>query len=99
AQGGDTITITAYGLGFFDLTDIHVTVGGTPANLGSAVLDSYASSDYPEQSITFPVPSGTPGWADVTLTTSNGSDTLHRGLQYLQEEVSLPGGPFMFAVY
>jgi len=45
------------------------------------------------------VPQGTPGWADVALTTSNGTDTLKRGIQYLKEEVTIAGGPFRFAVY
>ena len=99
AQGGDSITITAYGLGFFDLPDIHVSIGGTVVDMRTAVLNSYASAAYPEQSVTINVPPGTPGWADVTLSTSNGSDTLKRGLQYLKVETSLPGGPFAFAVY
>jgi hypothetical protein len=97
AAGGDQVTIYAYGLGFFDLSDVHVTIGGV--NISPATLNSYASNDYPEQSVTLHVPAGTPGWADVVVTTSNGSDTLKRGLQYLNEQASVAGGPFGFAVY
>ena len=97
ALGGDSVTIFAYGLGFFDSSDIHVTIGGIPA--GGGALNSSASFDYPEQSVTVNVPAGTPGWADVTLTTSNGSDTLKRGFHYLKKEALLAGGPFAFAVY
>ena len=67
--------------------------------MANATLNSYASTDYPEQSVTVPAPTGTPGWADVVLTTSNGSDTLKHGIQYLNQEVSVTGGPYSFAVY
>ena len=98
-EGGDSITIYAYGLGFFDLSDIHVTIGGAAVDMKNATLNSYASNTYPEDALTIPVPPGTPGWADVQLTTSNGSDTLKQGLQYLNAETSVAGGPFSFAVY
>ncbi|MGC1414132.1 MAG: IPT/TIG domain-containing protein [Candidatus Acidiferrum sp.] len=97
AAGGDQVTIYAYGLGFFDLGDIHVTVGGVAAQ--AVVQNSYASDDYPEESVTVVTPHGTQGWADVAVTTSSGSDTMTRGVQYLGEEVSIAGGPFSSAVY
>jgi hypothetical protein len=99
AAGGDQVTISAYGLGFFDLSDIHVSIGGTQVNMTNATLNSYASFDYPEQSVTVPVPPGTPGWADIILTTSNGADVLKRGIQYLSHEVTVAGGPYGYAVY
>ena len=98
SQGGDFVTIYAYGLGFFDLSSIQVTIGGNPVNMMQATLNSY-DSVYPDQSVTVPVPKGTPGWADIVLTTPNGTDTLKRGLQYLNVEANVPGGPFTFAVY
>lgn len=97
--GSDSITIFAYGLGFFDLSDIHVTIGGTAVDMKNATLNSYVSTAFPEAAVTFPVPPGTPGWADVQITTSNGTDTLKRGLQYLSAETQITGGPFAFAVY
>src|SRR5580692_1301211 len=97
--GGDSITIFAYGLGFFDLSDIHVTIGGTAVDMKNATLNSYVSNTFPEASVTISVPPGTPGWADVQITTSNGTDTLKRGLQYLSAETEITGGPFAFAVY
>ncbi|HLW83494.1 MAG TPA: IPT/TIG domain-containing protein [Candidatus Acidoferrales bacterium] len=97
SQGGDQITLVAYGLGFFDLNSISVTIGGAPA--GKVNLNSYASADYPEQSISVTVPAGTPGWADIVVTTPNGTDTMKRGVEYLQKEANLNGGPFGFAVY
>jgi hypothetical protein len=99
STGGDSITIFAYGLGSSDLSDIHVTIGGAAVDMKNAALNSTPSTAYPEQSVTLPVPAGTPGWADVQITTSNGTDTLKRGLQYLSAETSVAGGPFAFAVY
>jgi IPT/TIG domain-containing protein len=98
--GGDRLTIYAYGLGFFsDLLNIQVTIGGTPVNMKDATLNSYASANYPEQSVTVSAPPGTPGWADVVVKTNNGSDTLKRAIQYLKQEVKVRGGPYSFVVY
>jgi IPT/TIG domain len=97
AAGGEQITITAYGLGYFDLNTIHVTIGGAAANPIS--LNSYAGIGYPEQTVTVIVPPGTPGWANIVLTTPNGTDTLKNGLEYLQTETNLTSGQFEFAVY
>lgn len=97
--GGDSITIFAYGLSFFDLSDIQVTIGGTAVDMTNATLNSSVSDTFPEGSVTIPVPPGTPGWADVQITTSNGTDTLRRGLQYLTAETQVAGGPFSSAVY
>src|SRR5882724_8721701 len=99
AMAGDQVTIYAYGLGFFDVPDIHVTIGGAQADMTRATLNSYASNDYPEQAVTVPVPPGTPGWADVVLTTSNGTDTLKRGMQYLKKEAQVIAGQYEFAAY
>jgi hypothetical protein len=96
---GDQVTIYAYGLGFFDVPDIHVTIGGAQVDMTTATLNSYASNDYPEQAVTVPVPPGTPGWADVVLTTSNGTDTLKRGMQYLKKKAQVTGGQYEFAAY
>jgi IPT/TIG domain len=98
AAGGDSVTIFAYGLSF-GLSDIHVTIGGTAVDMTNATLNSNISTMFPEASVTFPVPAGTPGWADVQITTSNGTDTLKRGLQYLTAETQVAGGPFSYAVY
>lgn len=96
-QGGDLITIYAYGLPFVNPTSVPVTIAGTRAQVLSA--NPYAGAGYPEQSITVIVPPGAAGWADVTITTANGSDTSKRGVQYLEQTTSASGGPFTFAVY
>ena len=76
-----------------------MTIGGTAVDMKNATLNSYVSITFPEASVTISVPPGTPGWADVQITTSNGTDTLKRGLQYLSAETEITGGPFAYAVY
>src|SRR5439155_719115 len=76
--------------------------GTVPAKndvVGPYPSSSYASNDYPEQPVPVPVPPGTPGWADVVLTTSNGTDTLKRGMEYLKKEAQVTGGRYEFAAY
>jgi hypothetical protein len=97
AAGGDQLTVYLYGLGFSDQAPISVSIGGLVAPLVS--VNRTVSNTYPEQSITVMVPKGTPGWADVGVVSSNGNDTLKRGIQYLSQDVSVGGGPFSFAVY
>jgi len=53
--------------------------------------NSYASNDYPEQAVTVPVPPGTPGWADVVLTTSNVRHA-ETGNAVLKKEAQVTGG-------
>jgi IPT/TIG domain len=101
-QGGDQVTIIAYGFGFYFQSlvgKINVSIEGNPVDMSKAVLNSYASNTYPEQAVTLPVPPGSPGWADITVSTNNGADTFKRGFQYLDAEANLGGGPFTFAVY
>lgn len=95
AVAGDQVTIYAYGLSSSTIT---ATIGGYGA--GIAILDLNAGIDYPVESITVTVPSGVPpGWADVVVKTSNGSDTLQRGMQYLKQESEISAGQFAFAAY
>jgi IPT/TIG domain len=94
-QGGDQITVTGYGFGY--VTPPQVTINGTAV---PSKLNSYASFYYPEQSLTFIVPPGKPGWADIAVTTPDGASTkLSRGVQYLQTETTLSGPPYTNAVY
>ncbi len=99
AQGGDQITIYAYGLGYTSAGGAQITIGGKPVDLTNAPFNASASANYPVQSLTVTVPAGTPGWADITLTNNVGTDTLKRGLEYLKTEATVTGGPFRFAVY
>src|SRR5262249_42739778 len=74
----DVISIIGYGLGF-NLGDAQVAVNGAPTVPKG--LSPPSGLGYPEQNlIVGGVSNSSPGWADVTLTTSNGSHTLTRGL-------------------
>jgi hypothetical protein len=96
-QGNSIITIDAYGLGF-TVTGTQVTIGGKAAGINN--LGSSGAGLYPDQFLTVIVPPGTPGWADIVLTTSNGSYTLSHGFQYLNRQTTVPAtGTFTFAVY
>ena len=101
SSGGDEVTLIGYGFGFNPKLDGNttITVGGASVDMKKAILNSNASASYPEQAISFPAPPGVPGWADITITTPTGTDTLSRGVQYLAAQGSLAGGPFGFAVY
>jgi hypothetical protein len=100
SQGGDTITITAYGLGFFSVPYNAISIGGTFVDPASIQLNSYAGDTYPEETYTFKAPAGKAGWADVKLTALDGSSaTLAHGVQYLQTESTLTGNPYTNAAY
>ena len=95
-QGGDHITISGYGLPFNNPGAANVTIGGSRAPVIS--LNPYGAG-YPEETVTVQVPPGTPGWADLKVSTANGADTVARGVQYLAQTADVSGGPFTFAVY
>jgi len=76
-QGGAAATLDAFGIIPQVPADNTVTVGG------SAATNTTGWTQYPTftgeltaQSLSFNAPSGTPGWADLTLTTPNGTSTL-----------------------
>jgi hypothetical protein len=80
-----------YGYGFGPIasatvpSDLQVSVGGKPAAVTAFGWNAYAtgSPPFPLQSIAFRIPPGGAGTADVTVTTSSGSATVHDGMSYL----------------
>lgn len=95
-QGGDAVEILGYGLANSD--NISVKIGGATANVvnrydaASTTLKYYGAYDFPLplQSIVVTTPGGTPGWADVTITTSAGTTTLQKGFNYLAKSKNYP---------
>jgi len=71
-SGGSQVTLTAYGL--TNSGDTTVTFGNKTAQVVS--VDAISSR------IIVLAPNGAPGTADITLTTSNGADTVDAGYQY-----------------
>jgi hypothetical protein len=99
SQGGDTTTINYYGPAVSFPEAVQVSIAGNTANPATTQVSGISTNGFPEQSISVVVPPGTPGWADIALTSSDGTDTLKRSFQYLNQAVNVAGGPFEFAVY
>jgi len=82
--GGVTASLVALGVPS-DGSGVQVTVGGaTATGVQVSALPQYlVPNAYPALLVTFTVPPGAPGPADVTLTTSDGSSTLPKAFHYL----------------
>jgi hypothetical protein len=105
--GNETILLYGYGFGT-DADKLTVKVGGVPATvqkieqIGSinTSLGLDATFPFPLQRITVSSPTGTPGVADVTVSSADGVATLSRGFEYLQSEQVFPkAGLYKFLVY
>lgn len=82
-QGGAPAQIVGYGLAR-DNVNGTLTVGGTSAALvapGDLGLP-WANTPFPNKVLSYTVPSGKAGWADITLTTTDGSSTVPKGMFY-----------------
>jgi WD40 repeat protein len=84
ATGGTQVEITGYGFGY-DRSQIQVTVGGAAATVTAVQTVPFRQPyPFPENTITVTVPPGTPGRADVTITTPAGSTTGPLAYHYLK---------------
>jgi DNA-binding beta-propeller fold protein YncE len=82
AAGGTSVAV--YGYGFdFDMSQIHVTVGGKAAVVTNAFFGS-GGSYFPLGLVQFTAPAGNPGAADIVITTPAGSATVSGGFHYLE---------------
>jgi IPT/TIG domain len=106
-SGGDTIQIYGYGFGS-DATQITAKIGGASATVQkvedvtsiapSPALDS--TYPFPLQRITLLTPPGTPGQADVTVTSAAGATTSARAFQYAQSaQLFTKPGLYKFILY
>ena len=84
ATGGTTVTV--YGYGFdFDKSQVQVTVGGNPAVVTTVFGGPGISPfPFPMDQVKFTVPAGSPGPADIVITTPVGAATVAGGFHYLQ---------------
>jgi len=95
--GGDAIQIYGYGFGS-DPTQIAAKIGGAASpvqkveNVASIALSLALDPAYPFplQRITLLTPPGTPGQADVTVTSAAGAVTSSRAFQYTQSAQVFP---------
>jgi IPT/TIG domain-containing protein len=78
-EGGAGATLDAYGIIPQVPADNTVTVGGSTAtNTTGWTQYPTFTGELTAQSLSFTAPSGAPGWADVALTTPNGTSTLSK---------------------
>jgi hypothetical protein len=106
-SGGGTVQIYGYGFGS-DASKIAVNIGGANAtvqtveNIASLAASLGLDASYPFslERITLQAPAGTPGKADVSVTSSAGTTTLAKSFQYLQsEQVFSKAGLYKFVTY
>ena len=75
-QGGAAAKLDAFGLPL-DPSKDRVTIGGNNAPVTSTVTQYPPfTGEQTDMFLSFKAPSGAPGWADLTVTTPNGSSTL-----------------------
>jgi hypothetical protein len=97
AAGGGPGAIMGYGFGPTSATtvpsDLQVTVGGTPATVTLFTGNAYEvmTPPFPLEGFTYTIPPGVAGTsADVTVSTSAGSTTVHNGMTYLPAVQQFP---------
>jgi IPT/TIG domain len=105
--GGDSVAIYGYGFGT-NPGQVTVAIGGASATVQKLQsvtslqisLGFDAAYPFPLECLTVQTPPGTPGDADVSVTSPAGSFTLSRGFQYLQsEQVYANPGFYKFLLY
>jgi hypothetical protein len=92
--GGATADIIAIGVPA-DPSAIQVSVGGASASVVSA---NKFNSAFPDVDIRVQLPAGTPGPADVTVTTTAGSTTLPKAFQFVESVKDYPSTDSFLAV-
>lgn len=89
-NGQISVTLMGYGLDF-PQDEIQVAVWGQAATVTSVFAGvQFSPFPFPMDTIKFTVPAGTPGLADVTVTTPDGSVTAAKAFQYVNSVQSFP---------
>jgi len=106
-NGGESIAIYGYGFGV-DPGKLTAKIGGASATIQKIEQVSSLSSSlgldpsfpFPLQRATVQTPAGAAGYADVVLSSPDGTATLSRGFSYLQsEKVFSKAGFYKFLLY
>jgi hypothetical protein len=84
AEGNVSAQLVGYGMPGDDNLTGSLTVGGVPAAIGAAGASGLplAGTAFPNKLLTYTVPPGSAGWADITLTTADGTSTLPKSFFY-----------------
>jgi hypothetical protein len=83
ASGGASVILYGYGLAE---SNTQVTIGGKPAQISQAIGNSSVAFD----PLVVTAPPGSPGYADIRVTTPAGSTTVPNGFQYLESATVYP---------
>jgi IPT/TIG domain len=81
SEGGAPGMIDGYGMPQ-DSSGGTLTIGGSAASITSSPAGF--TSPFPSTAVSLTVPAGTPGWADVTVNTPNGTSTLPKAFFYAE---------------
>lgn len=84
-DGGVPGVIAGFGVPY-DGSGGSLMVGASTAQITSqpAQYPPFTGTPFPSTFLKFTVPAGQPGWADITVTTPNGTGVLSKGLFYAQ---------------
>jgi DNA-binding beta-propeller fold protein YncE len=80
ASGGASITLYGYGLAS---AGVQVSIGGKSASINSSGSIGISPFPFPLSVAVVTAPSGSAGYADITVSTPAGSSTVSNGFQYL----------------
>jgi hypothetical protein len=80
-QGGVAASVVGYGMPGDNVTGT-LTIGNSTATLGAASGLTFPATLFPEKLLGYTAPAGAPGWADVTVTTPDGTSTLPKAFFY-----------------
>jgi hypothetical protein len=80
-QGGVSASVVGYGMPGDNITGT-LTIGNSSASLGAANGLPFPATLFPEKLLGYTAPAGAPGWADVTVTTPDGTSTLPKAFFY-----------------
>ncbi len=100
-DGGAPGVLSGYGLPA-DAGSGTLTIGGTSATITTQASQypPFTAAPFPETFLNFTMPPGSPGWADLNVTTPHGSGVLPKAIFYAQSVKDYPSSdPFHAIVY
>jgi len=99
-EGGVPAQLVGYGLPGDDSLAGTLTIGGATAAIGSAGASGLplAGTAFPSKVLTYTVPPGSAGWADITLTTADGTSTLPKSFFYAKSVTDYSSSDTLTAV-
>jgi hypothetical protein len=82
-QGGVAASVVGYGMPGDNISGT-LTIGNSFASLGTPGINGlpFAGTPFPNKLLSYTAPAGAPGWADLTLTTPQGTSILPKAFFY-----------------